>query len=301
MNWKLSERPLLLMITSLQDAKRPVAQISVLTPAFEASRAKSLHIPSESGFPVRYIEWPEDASPYIIASSVIPKDATTIFVDSSVRKFIADGFQNALPNAVVLSAPEEITEVRERIFGYDNYHNKSATFNLAYQATLHAIRAVHKHLYVGIRESEARSFMATALASVGLKNGGCLTLFGEHTDIWNRVRKAQTIALQAAHSGALTRTVDEAARQFLASEGYAQYFTHRLGHGIGLEVHEEPYLRGASNVVIKSGHTFSNEPGIYIEGKVGVRLEDCFVIGEDGAPILLTAGAGGQSISPWAP
>ncbi|KAG5716297.1 hypothetical protein E4T56_gene10642 [Termitomyces sp. T112] len=343
-NWKLSERPLLLIITPSEALEGPLAKISVLTPKFEATRAKSLLVPSES--PVQYIEWPEDANPYELASSVFPHTVTgTIYVDSSIRKFIADGFELALPNATILSAPETIRELRER--------KSKAEIDLlkcANEATVLAIRAVHQQLYVGIRESRARAWAAFALASFGLENGGCLTLFGEnaalphgsgtdralnasdfalfdctaslhgyysdvtrtvalpgstipleHHDIWKYVRAAQTTALRAARAGVLTRSVDGAARQLLGSEGYATYFTHRLGHGIGLEVHEDPYLRGGSDVVIRSGHTFSDEPGIYIEGQVGVRLEDCFVIREDGAAILLTEGVGGQSQSPWAP
>jgi len=71
--------------------------------------------------------------------------------------------------------------------------------------------------------------------------------------------------------------------------------------GIGLEVHEAPYLRGGSDAIIQTGHTFSDEPGIYIEGEVGVRLEDCFFISDDGSPTLLTQGVGGRSMSPWEP
>ncbi|KAG6832685.1 hypothetical protein H0H92_012257 [Tricholoma furcatifolium] len=341
--WKLSERPLLLIITPSEDAQGSSAQVSVLTPKFEATRAKSLIIPSI--YPIRYIEWPEDENPYKIASTLFPEAGGTIFVDSSIRKFIADGFEVALPGAMILSAPEEITQLRER-----KSRAEIELLKCANEATVLAIRAVHKKLHAGIRESEARALMASALASVGLQDGGCLTLFGEnaalphgsgtdrilnasdfvlfdctgslhgyysdvtrtvalpesvisaeHREIWDSVHAAQTAALHAARAGVLTRNVDEAARLSLADAGYASYFTHRLGHGIGLEVHEDPYLRGGSDVVIKTGHTFSDEPGVYIEGKVGVRLEDCFVIGEDGSAIYLTEGVGGQSLSPWAP
>jgi len=316
-------------------------KISVLTPKFEATRAKGLPIPSE----VQYIEWPEDANPYELAATAFSSTTGTIFVDNSIRKFISDGLQSALPNATILSAPEEITELRER-----KSTSELDILKCANEATLLAIRAVHKKLYISIRESEARSMMAHALSDAGLKDGGCLTLFGEnaalphgsgtdrtlgpsdfalfdctaslhgyysdvtrtvalpdsnipaeHKHIWNQVHSAQTIALRAARKGILTGNVDEAARSFLAVEGYDSYFTHRLGHGIGLEVHEEPYLRGGSNTIIKSGHTFSDEPGIYIEGKIGVRLEDCFFIDDEGVPILLTEGVGGQSASPWSP
>jgi len=132
-----------------------------------------------------------------------------------------------------------------------------------------------------------------ALASEGLSS--------EQINIWWLVHSAQSVALASARNGTVTRDVDAAARIMFKNKGYAQYFTHRLGHGIGLEVHEPPYLRGGSSDIIRPGHTFSDEPGIYIEGKVGVRLEDCFYINEDGAGVYLTDGVGGQSTQPWQP
>ena len=79
------------------------------------------------------------------------------------------------------------------------------------------------------------------------------------------------------------------ARKVVEDAGYGpgyRYFTHRLGHGIGLEGHEWPYLVGKSDVVLEPGMTFSNEPGIYQYGKFGVRLEDIMVITETGAELL---------------
>ena len=80
-----------------------------------------------------------------------------------------------------------------------------------------------------------------------------------------------------------------------------KYFTHRLGHGIGLEVHEAPYLVGGAKDVLRPGHTFSDEPGVYIEGEVGVRLEDCFYVDTNGSAVYLTEGTGGQATDPWHP
>jgi len=126
-------------------------------------------------------------------------------------------------------------------------------------------------------------------------------LSSEQVDIWRLVQSAQSRALAIARNGTITRDVDASARNFFKIKGYEQYFTHRLGHGIGLEVHEAPYLRGGSSDIIRPGHTFSDEPGIYIEGKVGVRLEDCFYINEGGDGVYLTEGVGGQSTEPWQP
>jgi Xaa-Pro dipeptidase len=105
------------------------------------------------------------------------------------------------------------------------------------------------------------------------------------------VRKAQDAALDAARKGRLSGTVDDAARGAITSAGYGpdyKFFTHRLGHGIGLDGHEHPYLVRGSKTNLMSGMTFSNEPGIYIPGEFGVRCEDVMVIAEDGAAQLLT-------------
>lgn len=87
------------------------AQISVLTPSFEATRAKLLPIPASG---IQYPEWAEDANPYAIAASALADKTLTVFVDGSMRKFIADGLQGALPNATIASAPLEIRQLRER-------------------------------------------------------------------------------------------------------------------------------------------------------------------------------------------
>lgn len=107
------------------------------------------------------------------------------------------------------------------------------------------------------------------------------------------VRKAQDAALDAACKGRLSGSVDDAARGVITSAGYGpdyKYFTHRLGHGIGLDGHEHPYLVRGSKTVLLPGMTFSNEPGVYIPGEFGVRCEDLMVIAEDGAAKLLTPG-----------
>jgi Xaa-Pro dipeptidase len=105
------------------------------------------------------------------------------------------------------------------------------------------------------------------------------------------VRKAQDAALSAAQSGKLSGSVDDAARGVITSAGYGpdyKYFTHRLGHGIGLDGHEHPYLVRGSKTTLVQGMTFSNEPGVYIPGEFGLRCEDLMVIAENGPAQLLT-------------
>ncbi|KAK0442997.1 peptidase M24 [Armillaria borealis] len=303
-HWHLSERPLLRIVDSS-------ARVTVLRPKFEGTRARLLSIPSD-----------------------LSDIEGTVFVDGSIRRSIVDGLRTAFPKATVVAAPTGIRQLRER-----KSEGELELLNCANEATLLAIRHTHKHMHIGIRESEARQLVARALADAGLKDGGCLTLLGEnaalphgsgtdrrlrpddfalfdctaslhdywsdvtralalpaytipdtHLQIWNVVHSAQNIAFQTAH-----------AVLFLRLAGYAKYFTHRLGHGIGLEVHEVPYLNGGSEVILQTGHTFSDEPGVYTEGKVGVRLGDCFYIAQNGSTMHLTAGMGGPASSPWKP
>jgi Xaa-Pro dipeptidase len=104
--------------------------------------------------------------------------------------------------------------------------------------------------------------------------------------VFDIVRKAQQAALHAAHPGASMESVDAAARKVIVDAGYGpgyQYFSHRLGHGIGMDMHEWYYLVQGNPRRIAAGMTFSDEPGIYIPGEFGVRLEDDMYITDDGA------------------
>ncbi len=107
------------------------------------------------------------------------------------------------------------------------------------------------------------------------------------------VRGAQNAALAAATAGHACGSVDDAARKVIVDAGYGpgyKFFEHRLGHGIGLDGHESPYLVHGNEIVLQPGMTFSNEPGIYVPGEFGVRCEDDMVISETGAASLLTYG-----------
>jgi Xaa-Pro dipeptidase len=83
--------------------------------------------------------------------------------------------------------------------------------------------------------------------------------------------------------------VDAAARKVIEDAGFGpgyKYFAHRVGHGIGMEGHEYPYLVKGNTLKIEPGMTFSNEPGVYIYGEFGIRTEDCMVVTADGARLL---------------
>lgn len=120
------------------------------------------------------------------------------------------------------------------------------------------------------------------------------TAFGTPTekmnDVWSIVRKAQEAALTTARPGVSAEYIDSVARKIISDAGYGpdyKYFTHRLGHGIGMEGHEWHYLVRGNKQLVQPNNIFSNEPGIYIPGEFGIRIEDEMLITENGAKLLL--------------
>ena len=118
-------------------------------------------------------------------------------------------------------------------------------------------------------------------------------VLGKPTDkmksVFDIVHRAQAAALKAARPGVAGESVDAAARKVIEDAGYGPgytYFTHRLGHGIGLDGHEWPYLVKGSKTILAPHMTFSDEPGIYIRGEFGVRLEDDLHILDNGAELF---------------
>lgn len=104
--------------------------------------------------------------------------------------------------------------------------------------------------------------------------------------VYEVVWEAQQRALEAIRPGVLAEAIDQAARAVIDAAGYGDYFIHRTGHGIGLQVHEPPYLVAGNSAPLAAGMTFSVEPGIYLPGRFGVRLEVIAAVGADGAQLL---------------
>jgi Xaa-Pro dipeptidase len=118
-------------------------------------------------------------------------------------------------------------------------------------------------------------------------------VFGKPADkmkkVFDVVHRAQTAALKAARPGVECQAVDAAARKVISDAGYGpdyKFFTHRVGHGIGMDGHEWPYLVRGNALPLARNMTFSDEPGIYIPDEFGVRLEDDMHITEDGAELF---------------
>jgi Xaa-Pro dipeptidase len=116
------------------------------------------------------------------------------------------------------------------------------------------------------------------------------TFYGQPTDeyrkIWDVVLEAQGAGIEAAAPGVPCSEVDAAARRVIEKAGYGEYFTHRLGHGLGIDVHEPPYMVADNATVLEPGMTFTSEPGIYLPGRFGVRIEDDIVVTAKGAESL---------------
>ena len=153
----------------------------------------------------------------------------------------------------------------------------------------------------------SRQPQSVAEGSLILMDCGCTVLgyqsdisrswvFGEATarqrKVWNTVKRGQEIALETAKLGVAAGTLDDAVRKYYESEGWGPGYklpglSHRTGHGIGLDGHEPAYLVHGDATPLEAGMCFSDEPGIYIPGEFGVRLEDCWHMSERG-PILFT-------------
>src|SRR5699024_9470796 len=108
----------------------------------------------------------------------------------------------------------------------------------------------------------------------------------EVRDTYAVLYEAQRAAVQAVRPGITAAGIDAAARDRIAEGGFGEQFMHRTGHGIGLDVHEEPYIMSGSDLAVEPGMAFSIEPGIYQEGKWGARIEDIVLVTEDGVEEL---------------
>lgn len=126
-------------------------------------------------------------------------------------------------------------------------------------------------------------------------NGYCSDItrtvaFGEPTEekreVYETVRRAEEAAVNAVKPGVTAMELDKIARDVITDAGYGEYFTHRLGHGLGISVHEFPSITGVNEMKLETGMVFTIEPGIYHPDITGVRIEDDVVVTENGVEVL---------------
>jgi Xaa-Pro aminopeptidase len=157
-------------------------------------------------------------------------------------------------------------------------------------------RAALPHYRAGLRQFSEAGFT--------LVDWGALSPRGYHSDltrilvtsklppklaqIYGVVLKAQQAGIDAIRPGAKCQDIDAAARKIIDQAGFGKYFGHGLGHGIGLDIHEGPRLSPISADVLKPGMTVTVEPGIYLPGVGGVRIEDDVLVTRDGCELLTT-------------
>ena len=131
-----------------------------------------------------------------------------------------------------------------------------------------------------------------------LKNGYCSDMtrtvaVGSATDemknVYDVVLRAQLAGIKAARAGVLGKDIDQAARRVIEEAGFGRYFGHGFGHSLGLEIHEPPFASPKGNVPLPAGSVSSAEPGIYLPGRFGVRIEDVMILRETGAELITKA------------
>lgn len=109
---------------------------------------------------------------------------------------------------------------------------------------------------------------------------------GKFLDVYDTVYSAQQKAISKIKPGVKFSYLDKIARNYIDKRGYGKYFTHSLGHGVGLNIHEYPYISKKNDDMVKEGMVFTVEPGVYIEGEFGIRIEDMCYVEEKGARVI---------------
>ena len=230
----------------------------------------------------------EDATP-ILAELRMVKDAAELTALRAAVRIVEDGLRAAIGQIRAGMTERELADIWERgmraaggglsfgtiiASGPNSANPHHSNSDRAFQPG-DLITVDGGALYEGYTSDITRTF---ALGEPG----------PEARRIYDLVLAANAAGRAAARPGATGEAIDRAAREVIAAGGYGPQFLHRTGHGLGLEVHEPPFLVAGSRAPLAAGTTFTVEPGIYVAGLGGVRIEDDVVITEDGAESLTT-------------
>lgn len=149
------------------------------------------------------------------------------------------------------------------------------------------------HHHTGSRKLKANE---AVLIDIGGRKDGYpsdmtrVGVFGETPEGFDEVHgvleRAVQAAIAASKPGVAAKEVDKAARDVITAAGYGEFFLHRTGHGLGIDIHEPPYITGTSETILEDGNVFSIEPGIYLQGRFGVRLEEIVILRGNRAEVL---------------
>lgn len=226
----------------------------------------------------------------IIAAMRSTKDADEVERMRSAVVMTETVLQNALPQIKIGMTEKEVAALLT--MGFFTAGSETLPFEPLVQTGL---TGATPHASAGDRKLASGDLL---IIDFGGRKGGYVSditrtfAVGEISDEARRmhdlVRAANQAGREAAGPGVECQAVDRAARKVIDKAGYGQYFTHRTGHGVGLEGHEPPYIVEGNDLILQPGHTFTVEPGIYVAGVGGVRIEDNVVITENGAESLST-------------
>ena len=276
--------------------------------------------------------WNEDENPQkLIADWLVEKKLSDkpLGMEETVRHFIVDGLQKALPHIEIVSGAPVVRNCRMH-----KTANEIALMQAAADITVAAFKHAAPQIQRGMTPDDINTLINIATAKLGgagggnlvllgeaaayphgsgkpqhvregeviLVDGGCKVhdygsdisrsfIFGEPTkkqrEIWVQVRQGQQIAIEAAQLGVPAGIVDDKVRAWYEKIGYGPGYSlpglsHRTGHGIGMDGHEPVNLVHGETTPLAVGMCFSNEPGIYVPGSFGIRLEDCFYMTANG-------------------
>jgi Xaa-Pro dipeptidase len=287
---------------------------SLLVPAFEEARARAMT-------PIaRVVTWAETEDPFAKAAELLAAQRGTLLVEPSTAYEDVERLLSAAKGWIPLSAGALFAGMR-MVKGAEEL----AAIRRAIELGIRRFQDAFRRITPGVSEEEISGafggdnvvqFGPSAAIPHGSatsrrleKNEAVLidawdnpdgyfyditrsTFFGKPTDeyrkIWEIVFEAQGAAIATAAPGVTCGEVDAAARAVIEKAGYGSFFTHRLGHGLGMDVHEPPYMVSGNSIRLEPGMTFTSEPGIYLPGKFGVRIEDDIVV----------TGSGAESLSP---
>ncbi|HPZ09358.1 MAG TPA: Xaa-Pro peptidase family protein [Candidatus Eremiobacteraeota bacterium] len=285
----------------------------VICPGFELERLK------DQNNMLDFYPWEEDENPYELVGKIIKDNIHSLAFEPTTYFETFMKIREYLPRLEFKDGGEIFSSMRLK-----KTPEEVQSIQKAVEITEENIDQALKHLHKGMSEDDFKSYLSGQeklvqfgkTSSYPHSEGGSNILrendvvlidkgdiydhyhsditrtgyFGkidsEFMKIWDIVRQARDSAIDRAAPEVPCELVDKAARDIIDIAGYGEYFTHRTGHGIGLDIHEKPYLVKGNKNTLEPGNVFTIEPGIYLPGKFGIRIEENVLITEDGRKVL---------------